>query len=133
VVLSDLVAFVPATDLDRARAFYEGVLGLAVTEHSRFAVAFDVDGTMLRVTAVEHRVAAPYTVLGWAVPDIAAAIDDLTARGVAFERFEGMEQDERGVWRSPSGARVAWFHDPDGNVLSLTQHHRVSAASEHAG
>jgi predicted enzyme related to lactoylglutathione lyase len=121
VVLSDLIAFVPATDLDRARAFYEGVLGLAVTEQSRFAVAFDVDGTMLRVAAVERRVAAPYTVLGWAVPDIAAAIDDLTARGVAFERFEGMDQDARGVWRSPSGARVAWFHDPDGNVLSLTQ------------
>jgi catechol 2,3-dioxygenase-like lactoylglutathione lyase family enzyme len=122
VVLNDLIAFVPATDLDRARAFYEGVLGLTVTEHSPFAVAFDVDGTMLRVAAVEERVAAPYTVLGWSVPDIARAIDDLTARGVAFERFAGMEQDERGIWRSPSGARVAWFHDPDGNVLSLTQH-----------
>jgi catechol 2,3-dioxygenase-like lactoylglutathione lyase family enzyme len=122
VVLTGLIAFVPATDLDRARAFYEGVLGLTATEHSRFAVAFDVDGTMLRVAAVEHRVAAPYTVLGWAVPDVAAAVDELAARGVAFERFDGMEQDERGVWRSPSGARVAWFHDPDGNVLSLTQH-----------
>jgi catechol 2,3-dioxygenase-like lactoylglutathione lyase family enzyme len=122
VVLNDLVAFVPATDLDRARAFYAGVLGLTVTDHSRFAVAFDVGGTMLRVTAVEERVAAPYTVLGWSVPDIAATIDDLTARGVAFERFAGMEQDERGVWASPSEARVAWFHDPDGNVLSLTQH-----------
>ena len=118
----NLVAFVPATDLDAARAFYEGVLGLAVVEHSDFAVAFDVGGTMLRVTAVERRVDAPYTVLGWAVPEIAAAIDELAARGVAFERYEDMDQDPRGVWRSPSGARIAWFRDPDGNVLSLTQH-----------
>jgi catechol 2,3-dioxygenase-like lactoylglutathione lyase family enzyme len=117
-----LVAFVGTTDLDRARAFYEGVLGLPVTEHSHFAVAFDAGGTPLRVTAVEERVAVPYTVLGWSVPDIAAAIDDLTARGVAFTRYDGMDQDERGVWTSPSGARIAWFGDPDGNVLSLTQH-----------
>jgi predicted enzyme related to lactoylglutathione lyase len=119
--VKDLVAFVPATDLDRARAFYEGVLGLTVTEHSRVAVAFDVNGTMLRVAAVEERVAAPYTVLGWTVDDIAASIDDLAARGVAFTRYDGMEQDERGVWTSPSGARVAWFRDPDDNVLSLTE------------
>ncbi len=121
VASADLIAFVPSTDLDRARAFYEGVLGLRPVEQSAFAVAFDANGTMLRVTAVEHRVAAPYTVLGWAVADIAAAVDALVARGVAFERYDGMEQDGRGVWRSPSGARVAWFRDPDGNTLSLTQ------------
>ena len=120
-MIGDLIAFVPSTDLPRSRAFYEGVLGLLVTEESSFAVAFDVHGTQLRVTAVAQRVAAPYTVLGWGVGDIAGAIRELRARGVAFERYEGMDQDADGVWRAPSGARVAWFQDPDGNVLSLTQ------------
>jgi catechol 2,3-dioxygenase-like lactoylglutathione lyase family enzyme len=119
---AELVAFAPSTDLARSRAFYEDVLGLTLVESSSFAVAFDMGGSQLRVTAVEQRVAAPYTVLGWAVADIAAAIDALTARGVVFSRYDGMEQDARGVWQSPSGARVAWFQDPDGNVLSLTQH-----------
>jgi catechol 2,3-dioxygenase-like lactoylglutathione lyase family enzyme len=119
---AELVAFAPSTDLARSRAFYEDVLGLTLVEDSSFAVAFDIGDSQLRVTAVEQRVAAPYTVLGWAVADIAAAIDALTARGVVFNRYDGMEQDARGVWRSPSGARVAWFQDPDGNVLSLTQH-----------
>ena len=118
---ADLIAFAPSTDLARSRAFYEGVLGLHLTEESAFAVAFDAHGTQLRVTAVQHRVAAPYTVLGWRVPDIAGAIAALTARGVAFERFDGMDQDADGVWQAPSGARVAWFRDPDANVLSLTQ------------
>jgi hypothetical protein len=89
--------------------------------NSPCAVAFDAHGTQLRVTAVEQRVAAPYTVLGWAVPDIAGTIRDLVARGVAFERYDGMDQDADGVWQAPSGARIAWFQDPDGNVLSLTQ------------
>ena len=119
-----LIAFAPSTDLARSRAFYEGVLGLRVVEDSSFAVAFDAHGTHVRITAVEQRVAAPYTVLGWFVPDIADAIDALAARGVAFNRYDGMDQDERGVWQSPSGARIAWFEDPDGNVLSLTQRGR---------
>jgi catechol 2,3-dioxygenase-like lactoylglutathione lyase family enzyme len=119
-----LIAFAPSTDLARSREFYEDVLGLRLVEDSSFAVAFDAHGTQLRVTAVEARVPVPYTVLGWFVPDVAAAIDALTARGVAFIRYDGVEQDARGVWRSPSGARVAWFEDPDGNVLSLTQRGR---------
>ena len=121
-----LIAFAPSTDLARSRAFYEGVLGLRLVEDSSFAVAFDAHGTQLRVTAVEERVAVPYTVLGWFVPDIADAVDALTARGVAFNRYDGMDQDARGVWQSPSGARIAWFEDPDGNVLSLTQRGVVS-------
>jgi catechol 2,3-dioxygenase-like lactoylglutathione lyase family enzyme len=119
-----LIAFAPSTDLARSRAFYEGVLGLRLVEESSFAVAFDAHGTQLRVTAVEQRVEVPYTVLGWFVPDIAGAIDALAARGVAFNRYDGTDQDARGVWESPSGARVAWFEDPDGNVLSLTQRGR---------
>ena len=118
---ADLIAFAPSTDLERSRAFYEDVLGLPLTEASSFAVAFDAAGTQLRVTAVEQRVAAPYTVLGWRVPDVAGAIRDLIARGVEFERYARMDQDADGVWQAPSGARIAWFKDPDGNVLSLTE------------
>jgi catechol 2,3-dioxygenase-like lactoylglutathione lyase family enzyme len=118
---SDLVAFVAATDLPRARAFYEQTLGLPVLEHNDFACVLDAHGTMLRVTAVPEVARAGYTVLGRRVADIAAATRELTARGVTFLRYEGMSQDEHGIWTAPDGARVAWFADPDGNTLSLTQ------------
>jgi catechol 2,3-dioxygenase-like lactoylglutathione lyase family enzyme len=114
----ELVAFVPTTDRERARAFYAGTLGLELADESPFALVFRVGGTMLRVTIVEELAPQPFTVLGFGVPDIGAAI---RALGVRCERFDGMEQDELGVWRSPSGGRIAWFKDPDGNVLSLTQ------------
>lgn len=86
-----------------------------------FALVADANGTMLRLTAVKQPVAAPYTVLWWDVMDLASMIDRLTARGVRFTRYEGMEQDERGVWTAPGGARIAWFLDPDGNNLSLSE------------
>jgi catechol 2,3-dioxygenase-like lactoylglutathione lyase family enzyme len=117
----DLIAFVATADADRARAFYAGALGLPLEDESPFALVFRANGTMLRVAITDAVVAAPYTVLGWAVADVAARVRELSARGVAFERYDGMEQDELGVWRSPSGARIAWFKDPDGNTLSLTQ------------
>ncbi len=79
------------------------------------------NGTMLRLTLVERAVAAPYTVLGWNVVDIVSMTDQLTARGVLFTRYEGMGQDERGIWTAPGGAKIAWFLDPDGNNLSLTE------------
>ena len=119
----DLVAFVGAADLDRARAFYEGVLGLPVTERTDFACVFDSGGTMLRVTAVPAVAQPGYTVLGWRVPDITAVVRELTGRGVTVLRFDGMAQDEDGIWTTPGGDRVAWFADPDGNTLSLTQFH----------
>jgi catechol 2,3-dioxygenase-like lactoylglutathione lyase family enzyme len=118
---SDLVAFVAATDLRRARAFYEQTLGLRVLEHDDFACVLDAHGTTLRVTAVPEVARGGYTVLGWHVADIATAVRDLTARGVIFRRYEGMNQDEQGVWTAPGGAKVAWFADPDGNTLSLSQ------------
>ena len=118
---SDLVAFAASADLHRARAFYEGVLGLPAVEQDDFACVFDANGTMLRVTAVREVSPAGYTVLGWRVADIEAAVRGLSARGVAFSRFDGMEQDDNGIWTSPGGGKVAWFTDPDGNVLSLTQ------------
>jgi catechol 2,3-dioxygenase-like lactoylglutathione lyase family enzyme len=118
---SDVVAFAAATDLRRARAFYEQTLGLTVTEDHDFACVLDANGTMLRVTAVPEVAHAEYTVLGWRVADIAATVRDLTARGVAFRRYDSMDQDEDGIWTTPGGDKVAWFADPDGNVLSLTQ------------
>jgi predicted enzyme related to lactoylglutathione lyase len=118
---ADLVAFAATTDLDRARVFYEQVLGLPVTEQTDLACVFDANGTMLRVTAVPEVARAGYTVLGWQVADITAAARELSARGVRFLRFDGMDQDADGVWTSPGGGRIAWFADPDGNTLSLTQ------------
>jgi predicted enzyme related to lactoylglutathione lyase len=122
-VLSDatIVAFAPSTDLDRAHEFYGGVLGLPCLEATPFANVYDANGTTLRVTRVQQVATAPYTVLGWSVRDIHASIAALTARGVEVARFEGIEQDEAGVWTAPDGARIAWFHDPDGSILSLTQ------------
>jgi catechol 2,3-dioxygenase-like lactoylglutathione lyase family enzyme len=122
-MLSDaaIVAFAATADLERAHAFYGDVLGLRRVEASPFANVYDAHGTSLRVTRVDRVAAAPYTVLGWSVPDVHASIDQLTARGVAFERFSGVEQDAAGVWTAPGGAGIAWFRDPDGNVLSLTE------------
>lgn len=118
---SDLVAFAATTDLSRALAFYEEALGLPVVEQNDFVCVLDANGTMLRITAVPEVARAGYTVLGWRVTNIAAAIRDLTARGVVFLRYDGMAQDEDGVWTTPGGEKVAWFADPDGNTLSLTQ------------
>jgi catechol 2,3-dioxygenase-like lactoylglutathione lyase family enzyme len=118
---SDLVAFAAASDLARARAFYEHKLGLPVVEDNDFAVVFDANGTMLRVTAVPEVSPAGYTVLGWRVTDIGAAVRGLQARGVAFRAYDGMDQDENGIWTTPGGDKVAWFADPDGNTLSFTQ------------
>lgn len=120
---SRLVAFAPTTDAAKARAFYEGVLGLRlVADEKPFALVFDANGTMLRVTTVHELKPDPFTVLGWDVEDIEATVDRLTAAGVEFNRYKGVNDgDARGIWNSPSGARVAWFKDPDGNVLGVTQ------------
>ena len=118
---ADLVGFVASTDLVRSGAFYGDVLGLDLVEESPFASVFDANGTLLRVIPVDHFAAAPYTVLGWSVGELEETIRTLRERGVVFERFPGMTQDELGIWTSPGGGRVAWFKDPDGNVLSLTE------------
>ena len=116
-----LVAFVATTDLERSHEFYGGVLGLERVEAGLFANTYDAAGTSLRAIRVEAVAPAPYTVLGWSVPDVAAKITELRAQGVAFKRYDGFEQDDAGVWTAPSGARIAWFDDPDGNTLSVTQ------------
>lgn len=121
LTFSDLVAFVGSADLKRAQSFYGGVLGLRLAERSDVACVYDVNGTMLRVTAVPGLHPATHTVLGWAVPDIQSTVDEPAGRGVEFARYEGMDQDDAGIWRTPGGDLVAWFTDPDGNILSLTQ------------
>jgi catechol 2,3-dioxygenase-like lactoylglutathione lyase family enzyme len=116
-----LIAFVPTTDLVRARAFYAETIGLRVAEESPFACVFDANGTMLRLTPVRKLQRVRYTVLGWGVDDITATVAALAAAGVGFVRYRGMDVDGAGIWTSPGGDRVAWFEDPDGNLLSLTQ------------
>jgi len=118
---SPLVAFIPVTDIARARTFYESTLGLSVIDESPFALVVDADGVTIRITPVPDFRPQPFTIAGWDVDDIEATVDGLTARGVEFQRYEGMDQSANGVWASPSGDLVAWFVDPDRNTLSLTQ------------
>lgn len=115
------ISFVATQDPAESRAFYEGKLGLKLVSDEHFALVFSLNGHMLRVAKVDELTPAKHTVLGWHVSDISATARSLEARGVVFERFAGMDQDELGIWISPSGAKVAWFKDPDGNNLSLTQ------------
>jgi len=117
----EIIAFVGTTDPRRAKAFYRDTLGLVLRSEVQFALEFDAHGTMLRVSTVQEVAAAEYTVLGWRVPNIVTAVRELQRAGVRFERYAGMGQDEHGIWKSPGGARIAWFKDPDGNTLSVTQ------------
>jgi len=120
---SKLVAFAPTTNPGKALAFYQGVLGLRlVADEAPFALVFDANGTMLRVTTVHELHPDPFTVLGWRVENIEETVERLVAAGVVFLRYPGMnENDPHGIWNAPGGARIAWFNDPDGNVLSLTE------------
>lgn len=118
---STVIAFTATADAARARNFYEQLLGLRLLADEPFAVVFDVNGVTLRVQKVQEVRPVPYTALGWAVSDIRSTVHALSGRGIAFERYPGLPQDDLAIWTSPSGARVAWFKDPDGNVLSLTQ------------
>jgi len=120
---SKIVAFVATKDAASAKTFYEEVLGLTLVSDDPFALVFDANGTMLRVQKVQELNPAPYTALGWDVADIDAEVDELVRRGVVFNRYEWFLQDHRGIWTAPSGGRIAWFSDPDGNTLSLTQFH----------
>lgn len=116
-----LIAFIPTRDAKKARQFYEGVLGLRFVSEDQFALVLEAHGIMVRVAVVGEFKPQPFTVLGWQVSDIEKEVAGLQGQGVHFEKYGMKGQDEQGVWYSPSGARVAWFKDPDGNVLSLTQ------------
>ena len=117
----DIVAFVPTKDTERARAFYEGVLGLRFVKDDGFALVLDANGIMVRVAKAQFT-PAPFTILGWQVSDIKKVVTGLQGKCVQFERFGFFEQDELGIWTAPTGDKVAWFKDPDGNVLSVSQH-----------
>jgi catechol 2,3-dioxygenase-like lactoylglutathione lyase family enzyme len=120
---AQLVAFVATRDPAKAKEFYRDTLGLGLVSEDGFAVVFDANGVMLRVSTVREIALAQYTVLGWEVSDIVAKVQELGQAGVKFERYSFPGQDEMGIWTAPGGmARVAWFKDPDGNVLSLSQH-----------
>jgi catechol 2,3-dioxygenase-like lactoylglutathione lyase family enzyme len=119
-----IVSFVPTTDAKKARRFYEDVLGLRFLSEGQFALEFDANGIVVRVTnvsSVADFTPAPFTILGWQAPDVTDVVRGLQGKGVQFERFHGMQQDDLGIWTAPDGAKVAWFKDPDGNVLSVSQ------------
>jgi predicted enzyme related to lactoylglutathione lyase len=119
---NSVIGFIPTTDFSRIMAFYQVKLGLRLVAKDDFALVFESGSTMIRVVKVGAFKPAPYTILGWQVNDATKAVSTLTKCGVIFERFPGMEQDAHGIWSAPGGARVAWFKDPDGNVLSVSQH-----------
>lgn len=114
--------FLATSDAESARNFYEGKLGLSLTSDDAFALVYQLTGTELRLSKVPNHTPLPFTVLDWQVPDIMAAHGTLSERGVEFAIFEGMGQDDNGIWASPDGgARILWFKDPDGNVLSVSE------------
>jgi catechol 2,3-dioxygenase-like lactoylglutathione lyase family enzyme len=116
------VTFILTADREKAKAFYGGVLGLKQTGEDEFATSYDLAGTPLRLTSVAGHVPGPHTVLGWNVPDIVATTQMLKERGVTFEIYEGFGQDADGIWHAPDrNVKIAWFLDPEGNNLSITQ------------
>jgi catechol 2,3-dioxygenase-like lactoylglutathione lyase family enzyme len=120
--LSKVVTFIATRNPEESRRFYEGKLGLKFLTDDGFALVFDIAGIMLRIARVKDFTPFPFTVLGWEVKAIESSVSELSAKGVSFERFPGLPQDELGIWSAPGGAKVAWFKDPDGNILSLSQH-----------
>jgi catechol 2,3-dioxygenase-like lactoylglutathione lyase family enzyme len=119
---TNIVAFVPTKDAEKARAFYEGVLGLRFVKDDGFALVLDANGIMVRVAKAPDFKPAQFTILGWQVSDIKKMAAALREKGVHFERFGFFEQDQLGIWTAPTGDKVAWFKDPDGNILSVSQH-----------
>jgi catechol 2,3-dioxygenase-like lactoylglutathione lyase family enzyme len=119
---TNIVAFVPIKDAENSRAFYEGVLGLRFVKDDGFALVFEANGIMVRAAKVKEVTPAQFTILGWQVNDIEKMVAGLQKRGVKFEIFGFFKQDELGIWTAPTGDKVAWFKDPDGNILSVSQH-----------
>jgi catechol 2,3-dioxygenase-like lactoylglutathione lyase family enzyme len=119
---TNIVAFVPTRDAEKARAFYEGVLGLRFIKDDGFALVLDANGIMVRVAKAPEFKPLPFTILGWQVSEIENVVRGLREKGVHFEIFGFFKQDELGIWTAPTGDKVAWFKDTDGNVLSVSQH-----------
>lgn len=118
----NVIAFVTIVDVVRAKEFYRDVLGLKlIGEESPYALVFDANGIMLRLGMAKERPPVTGTVLGWQVPDATAAVQELEEAGIRFERYDHLKQDTNGIWTAPTGAKVAWFKDPDGNILSISR------------
>ena len=122
-----ILGFLQTTNSKRAKEFYIDVLGLQFSSEDQFALELNAGGNRLRISETKDFQAMPFTVLGWEVEDIDQVTQGLKTKGVQFEFYSWMTtQSASGVWNSPSGARVAWFKDPDGNLLSLSQHPAIS-------
>ncbi len=121
LVYCDIIAFIATTQPERARGFYSEKLGLRLVEDTPYALVYDANGTMLRIQKVQALTPAGYTVLGWHVDDIHETVEILLKQGVIFNSYPGLPQDEQGIWTTPDGNKIAWFGDPDGNTLSLTE------------
>ena len=119
---SPLIGFVPTTHAEQARKFYVDVLKLEFVEEDQFALVVRTKTSMIRIAKTEKFTPAGYTILGWEVAAIEQTVKELSAAGAVFTRYPFLEQDKLGIWKTPSGSKVAWFQDPDGNVLSLSQH-----------
>jgi catechol 2,3-dioxygenase-like lactoylglutathione lyase family enzyme len=119
---ANIVACVPITDSARARAFYEGVLGLHFVKDDGFALVLEANGIMVRAAKMKEVTPAQFTVLGWQVAEIESVVRALGEKGMHFEIFGFFKQDELGIWTAPTGDKVAWFKDPDGNILSVSEH-----------
>ena len=117
-----IVGFVPTRDSLKARAFYEDKLGFQFVSDDQFALVMKAGSTSIRIAKAKDFTPAPYTVMGWEVSEIEAVVRWLTQRGVAFEKYPFVQDRELGIWTTPGGDKVAWFKDPDGNVLSVSQH-----------
>lgn len=118
-----IIAFASICDVAKAKDFYSGTLGLTLlSEEPPFALVYDANGTMIRLGMGKEPPPFRGTVIGWEVPDAEAAVKELLALGVTFERYTFVQQDELGIWTTPTGAKVAWFKDPDGNLLSVSEH-----------
>ncbi len=119
---SNIVGFIPSTDLAKSKLFFEEKLGLYLKVFDEYALEFDVNQKKLRITKVPEFTPANYTILGWEVDDIEATVKELMAKGIQFERYENMPQNDLSICTFPSGSKVVWFKDPDGNTLSITQY-----------
>jgi catechol 2,3-dioxygenase-like lactoylglutathione lyase family enzyme len=119
---SKIIGFVPTKDSVKARGFYEGIMQFQFVSDDMFALVMKAGETMIRIVKVQDFTPAPYTVLGWEVSNIEEVAKWLQKRGVTLEKFPFVQDKELGVWTTPDGDKVAWFRDPDGNVLSVSQH-----------
>lgn len=119
---SKIIGFIPTRDVDNALNFYRDILGLHFVSDDAFAIVMDSNGITVRLVRIEEFTPAPYTILGWQVEDIESTVKQLAAKGLTFQRYSFLDQNKDGIWTAPSGAKIAWFHDPDGNTLSLSQH-----------